>query len=156
MRVNRTLSKATTAEWKRERRTTMTYRPYSLGFARLPRGFNLTLWLVGLAFLIAVALVASKTVPYLKGNGTVQSHLPAVLKYFRWALYFLGGLAIAVVFQAIKNICRMCVQILDRMEIEEKSKRREHPALESFNLTTDNPRTEHHDPLNPSILGLSQ
>ena len=134
----------------------MTYRPYDLRFARLPRGFNLTFWLGGLAFLIAVVLVASKTVPYLKGNEAVQSHFPAVLKYFKVALYFLGGLALAVVFQAIKNICRMCVQILDRMEIEEKSKRREHPALESINLTTDNPTTERRDQLNTSILGLSQ
>ena len=134
----------------------MTYRPYDLRFARLPRGFNLTFWLGGLAFLIAVVLVASKTVPYLRGNEAVQSHFPAVLKYFRVALYFLGGLALAVVFQAIKNICRMCVQILDRMEIEEKSKRREHPALEGINLTTDNPKIEHRDQLNTSILGLSQ
>ena len=133
----------------------MSYRPYDLGFARLPRGFSVTFWLVGLAFLIAVALVASKTVPYLKGNEAVQSHFPTVLKYFKVALYFLGGLALAAVFQAIKNICRMCVQILDRMEIEEKSKRREHPALESINLTTGNPTTEHRD-LNPSILGLSR
>jgi len=133
----------------------MSYRPYDLGFARLPRGFSLTFWLVGLAFLIAVVLVASKTVPYLKGNEAVQSHFPAVLKYFRVALYFLGGLALTVVFQAIKNICRMCIHILDRMEIEDKSKRREHPALESINLTPDNPTTERRD-LKPSILGLSQ
>jgi hypothetical protein len=131
----------------------MTYRPYDLGFARLPRGFNLTFRLGGLAFLIAVVLVASKTVPGLKGNEAVQSHFPAVLKYFKVALYFLGGLALAEIFQAVKNICRMCVHILDRMEIEEKSKRREQPALESISLTTDNPTTERRDP-NPSILRL--
>ena len=132
----------------------MTYRPYDLRYARLPRGFNLMLWLGGLAFLIAVVLVASKTVPYLKGSEAIQSHFPTVLRYFRIGLYFLGGLALAVVFQGIKNISRMCVHILDRMEIEEKSKRREHPALEGINLTTDNPTTEHRD-TNSSILGLS-
>ena len=41
------------------------------------------------------------------------------MKYFTVALWFLVGLVVAVVFQTIKNICRMCVTILDKMEVEE-------------------------------------
>jgi|SRR5215471_18328202 len=107
----------------------MTYRPYDLGFARLPRGFSLTFRLVALAILIAVVLAATQAVPYLRANDAVQSHLPAIWKYFAWGLWFLGGLALAVVLQTIKNICKMCVTILDKMEVEEKSKRRTHAAL---------------------------
>jgi len=107
----------------------MTFRPYELRFARLPIGFNLTFRLVEFALLIAVVLAVSEAVPYLKGNEAVQSHLPTVLKYFTVALWFLGGLVVAVVLQTIKNISRMCVTILDKLEVEEKSKRREKVAL---------------------------
>ena len=107
----------------------MIYRPYELGFARLPIAFNLTLRLVPLAFLIAVALAVSKAVPYLQENETVQSHLPTIWKYFVVALWFLGGLALVVVFQTVKNICKMCVTILDKMELEEKTRRRGQAAL---------------------------
>ena len=106
-----------------------TYRPYDLGFARLPRVYNLTFRLVELAILIAAVLVVSEVVPYLKANETIQSHLPAIWKYFGLGLRVLGILAVAVVFQAIKNICMMCVIILDKMELEEKSKRRAQAAL---------------------------
>jgi hypothetical protein len=108
--------------------TTMTYRPYELGFARLPIVFSLTLRLVEFALLIAVVFAVCKAVPSLRENETVQSHLPTIWKYFTLALWFLGGLAVAVVFQAIKNICMMCVTILDKMELEEKSRRRQ-PAI---------------------------